>query len=466
MKKLTLPYLLFFIFLPWVLVSCDSQKKETKASHKEINKAVHSDKKLYFPEHSDYIFNQDTLHTFELRLSKDALAVLDADPMAEKYVEGSLIFEGKTISPVGIRYKGSYGKFAYGLSDNKEGNLGGRKVSTKLSIKIKINWNSNTKFYGLKKLQFHSQNQDPTQMHERLGYWIFREMQVPAPRCVHARLVINGTYVGLYSLVEQIDGQFVKNNFSDSTGNLYKEVWPLKHTGEPYSEKVYLRALKTNEDENPSARLIQTFAQEIAGSNSENIQDVISMWMDVKMIMSYIAVDRSIRVDDGPFRWYCSSNYCTNHNFYWYEDPTESRLYLIPWDLDLAFGNLLSRTRSLDPLADKWGETTANCDPFRHNSGAALQRSAACDKLTAGWVSFKNEYKKSLTELLEGPLSESQVNFLINKWKKQIYAATLEAHKTHPDALSPYRWKNALKDLKVGLAISRQNIAKQIQSQR
>ena len=53
----------------------------------------------YLNENADYIFNQEVLHTFELIIPEANLAFLDADPSAEEYVEGMLVFEGDTISP-------------------------------------------------------------------------------------------------------------------------------------------------------------------------------------------------------------------------------------------------------------------------------------------------------------------------------------------------------------------------------
>ena len=63
-------------------------------------------------------------------------------------------------------------------------------------------------------------NLDKSQLHDRLGYWLYREMGVPAPRAIHANLYINGAYNGLFSMVEQIDEQFASFNFSDGSGNL------------------------------------------------------------------------------------------------------------------------------------------------------------------------------------------------------------------------------------------------------
>jgi len=114
---------------------------------------------------SDYIFDQTTLHTFELTIPQPALEKLDADPAAEEYVEASLTFNGETVSPIGVRYKGSIGAFVDCLSGRTWWEPSGHKTCTKLSMKAKLNWTEpDNTFYGLKKLQFHSQNLDDTQM--------------------------------------------------------------------------------------------------------------------------------------------------------------------------------------------------------------------------------------------------------------------------------------------------------------
>ena len=94
------------------------------------------------PFESGYLFDQSELRTYELHLSDEALATLDADPAAEQYVEGSMTFEGQTIEPVGIRYKGSVGAFFGCLSGRDWVRPSGQKTCTKLSMKVKINWDS------------------------------------------------------------------------------------------------------------------------------------------------------------------------------------------------------------------------------------------------------------------------------------------------------------------------------------
>ena len=442
-------------FVSCILVSCTEDDPSTMDGPDPIDEIIPTGNENYLNLKSDYIYDQDKLHTFELTLSPSSLASIDANPAAEQYVEGSLTFEGETVSPVGIRYKGSIGAFVGCVSGSDWTNPSGRKTCTKLSMKVKVNWrDKDDKFFGLKKLQFHSQNLDDSQMRDRLGYWLFREMGVPGPRSTHARLVINGVYSGLYAMVEQIDGRFARENFEDGKGNIYKEIWPVRDNGSPYSENTYLSNLETNEDENPTAQMIRTFGQEISNASSGTIKQVIDKWMNIDEIMAYVVVDRMIRVDDGPFHWYCSGG-CTNHNYYWYEEPTQQTMHLIPWDLDNAFENIITNRNPVTPIADGWGETTNNCNPFKFGSFGLRQRSAACDPLTAGWVAFEEEYLLAKTKFLEGPFSESRVNEVLDKWTLQITDATKEANQLYSDALPVTRWQTALTDLKTSLQWAR-----------
>ena len=139
-----------------------------------------------------YLFDQSKLHTFDIELSEADLAILDADPVAEEYVPGTLRFENETIA-VGVRYKGSIGAFVGCVDGPELFDPSGAKTCTKLSLKVKINWDDpDTEFLGVRKLQFHSMNLDPSLFHERLGYWLMGEMGVAAPRSTHARVLVNG----------------------------------------------------------------------------------------------------------------------------------------------------------------------------------------------------------------------------------------------------------------------------------
>jgi len=435
----------FNFLLLIALLSC-SDNEDTDADLNFIVPTINpKGDEQYLNLGSEFIFDQNVLHTFELKIPKEDLEKIDSDPVAEQYVEGMLIFKGDTISPVGIRYKGSIGAFVGCVDGPNVFEPSGKKICTKLSMKVKINWNGREeRFYGLKKLQFHSQNLDPSQMHERIGYWLFRAMGVEAPRSVHARLMINDDYSGLYALTEQIDGSFTDYHFNDQNGNVYKEVWPLTNDGTPTNEQSFIVALKTNEDDNPSVALMSNFAEKLSMAADAELQNVISEYMDINKIVSFAVVDRAIRNDDGPFHWYCEVGGCGNHNYYWYEEPNNQKINLIPWDLDNAFENILSNANPVTPIADDWGETSNNCQPFPYGSFFIYQWSAACDKLIGGWASYEQEYKDLKTKFINGPFSASTVNGLIVAWSEQIRAATQEADEEHSDALSVQKWENNL----------------------
>ena len=449
---------LWFKILLFTLLSCTDNEDDGADLNFIVPTINPKGDEQYLNLGSEFIFDQNVLHTFELKLPKEDLEKIDSDPVAEQYVEGMLIFEGDTISPVGIRYKGSIGAFVGCVDGPNVFEPSGEKICTKLSMKVKINWKGrDERFYDLKKLQFHSQNLDPTQLHERLGYWLFRSMGVEAPRSVHARLMINGEYSGLYALTEQIDGSFTDYHFDDQNGNVYKEVWPLYNDGTPTNPQSFIGALKTNEDDNPSVAIMSNFADKLSNAPNTELQNIISEYMDINKIVSFAVVDRGIRNDDGPFHWYCEQGGCSSHNYYWYEEPNNQKINLIPWDLDNAFENILSNANPVTPIADDWGETSNNCQPFPYGAFGIYQWSAACDKLIRGWVSYEQEYKDLKTKFINGPFSASNVNGLIVAWSDQIRAATQEADEGHSDALSMQEWENNLYEFMDQLEFARNN---------
>ncbi|MDG2112787.1 MAG: CotH kinase family protein, partial [Actinomycetota bacterium] len=406
------------------------------------------------PHPSDHLFDQELLHTFELTVEPELLAQIDADPTAEEYVEAQLTFEGETI-PVGLRYKGSVGAFIGCVDGPNPFEPSGSKTCTKLSMKVKVNWDDpDDELHGVRRLQLHSLNLDPSLMHERLGYWLFGQMGVPAPRAVHARVTVNGEFVGLFALVEQIDGRFVRHRFEDGTGNLYKEVWPVDVDGQPHPESVYLDGLRTNEDDDPSARIITAFARGLANGPDE-AQAALDRYANVSELLAYSVVDRTIRHDDGPFHWYCATGPCITHNFYWYEDPSAERLHLIAWDLDNAFQNIRGPANPITPIADAWGFTQGDCEPFAYGTWQLPQRSAACGPLVGALVAYDAEYDELLDAFLSGPFAEEQVEAQLTRWSTQIDSTVAQAAAAHDDALTVDGWNEALAEFRADLAHAR-----------
>ena len=101
---------IFSIFL-LLLVSCANHQGKGLRKNFVVPNIQTVGTENYLNGNSDYIFDQESLHTFELKIPESSLKKIDSDPTKEEYVEGILIFRGDTLSPVGIRYKGSVGAF-------------------------------------------------------------------------------------------------------------------------------------------------------------------------------------------------------------------------------------------------------------------------------------------------------------------------------------------------------------------
>ena len=169
-----------------------------------------------------------TSYTFELRLP-NLLDFLNADQWRRNMWRRTGL--RGDCWPVGSGTRVSWPGWA--VSARRDLRYGGSKACTKLSMKVKI--------IGMTLMQnfrFGFSFTPRTLMkHYARTSWIllFREMGVP-PQSVHARLVVNGEFVG-YSPNGANRWKVHRHNFEDG-GNLFKEVWPLRQM-KPRSYEFY-----------------------------------------------------------------------------------------------------------------------------------------------------------------------------------------------------------------------------------
>ena len=390
--------------------------------------------------------------TFELTVAQADLDKINADPSAEQFVPASFKLGGETITNAAARYKGSIGAF---VNCTTSGGLmpSGAKTCAKLSMKVAFDWADSTqRFHGLKKLNFHSMNEDASLMRDRLGYAMFREAGIAAPRCVHARLMINGKFAGLFALVEEIDGRFTDTRFTAlGDGNLYKEIWPKWTVPETYRP-----ALRTRQnDPTVSFERVARFAQGVVDAPDDASVNLLStQWMDMTYVMNFIAADRTVLNDDGIFHWYCSGGSlptgnnpgpCSSHNYYWYEEAHWDRLWLIEWDITLAFRG---ETSGFIQVLDEWNTPNPTCTQKASlNPLAPPQMPAACDKLTHGWGAQSAEYKAAVRRFLDGPYAANNVDAKLTAWTSQISSVVTEAANAGQSP-SAVVWQSALSSLR------------------
>jgi spore coat protein CotH len=391
-----------------------------------------------------YVFDETQLRTYNLIVAQADLDLIDQNPSAEMYVPAGMEFEGKSYGPYRMRYKGKSGAWEFPCT--LQGSAGPSPKAGKCSIKVDFDVDGNgASFFGLKKLNFHSLNQDASMLRERLAYALFRQMSVAAPRAVHARLMINGKLEGLFAVVEQIDSKFTRARFGEGgEGNVYKEVWPT------YADpNVYIAALETN-DKHPAVQRMLDFKNAVdAGVDS------FARFIDREYMLRYMAVDRVIINDDGVFHFWCepiaqgnNPGPVGNHNYYWYEAQSADRFWLIPWDLDFAIGG-----RPDDVIYPEW---TADAPCVCAYPMFGTQCPASCDRVVSHLKTWLDDYNAQVDAFIAGPFEQNRVDAELNTWAAQIQSVVTEASGQN-GAPTLAAWTLAVRNLKADIASARQN---------
>jgi hypothetical protein len=308
------------------------------------------------------------------------------------------------------------------------------------------------RFAGLKRINFHAMMRDASHMRDRLGYGLFRAAGVAAPRAAHARLIVNGQDLGLFALVEEIDGEFVEDHFRavDGTGegNLYKEVWPQYAAPAPY-----LAALETNEDANPSVDKMVRFAAALQAATPQTFHATIGAWTDTPALVSYLAVDRLIDSWDGIVAFYCNQQGgCSNHNFFWYEETARDRMWLVPWDLDNTM-QVPSLMRDSYGVPD-WDASRSDCALRPVFLGFSV-RPPACDPLVGGAAqALWPEYTARTEELLAGPASAAALEAEVARMEQLLEPEVM----TDVDGPGLEAWRQGVAELRANLPVLRARV--------
>lgn len=389
---------------------------------------------------ADSLFNPDSIFTFEVTLDSTKWKELQINALDEEYTSVKFIRGRDTLQNVGMRFKGAYGSLKFCVK--ADGTL--EAHCPKLSMKFKFSeYETEQRYMGLKRLNFHAMMNDASKLNDKLGYKLYREMDIQSPRSSHANLIINGKNMGVYALVEQIDGRFTSSRWDQGDGNLYKEVWPKHSTPSAYIEK-----LKTNEEVADVSGMIHfdsTVKQAFINSDKELFEELTP----IDNAINFLVVDLAIQNVDGYRTFYCwggSGKYssCNPHNFYWYQHETKDRFELIPWDLDASF--------SLTPFITgmpEWNDLSVSCDEAIQNTVDRTLWHPGCDpyfRMLA--VHYEKEYKEAIQNFLDGPFNISKVHSDIDKWVK-----TMEPHMENDPHVDLISWMSAVEKLKANINV-------------
>ncbi|KNC74603.1 hypothetical protein SARC_12855 [Sphaeroforma arctica JP610] len=314
-----------------------------------------------------WLFDSTQILLYNLVMTEDDLAFLDADPTLEQTVPcnvtvnfvdpltdaNSNVYETTTLIGAGCRYKGNAGSFN-GCVDT-EGNGYGAKIENSTSCRT-LSWKvdsndfaddfgqeSKQRFYGLKKLLFHGIQKDNSMLGERLAYTTLQERLTNSPRVAAARVFVNGDYYGLYNFVEEVDDIFIASHYTEesaSLGALWKEVW-FPCAGHP-NPTFDLDTRNFEPDEvgdddftglDRLSEVAQLAIECLAGDNCDELtaQTILDGRVDTNSFLNALLVNYLMLNWDSAQRFYGDLNSYNNHNYYLYV-PQNGSIEYIPWD--------------------------------------------------------------------------------------------------------------------------------------
>lgn len=246
------------------------------------------------------------------------------------YVRADMEFEGRLFKDVAVRYKGG-GAFL----ESRE--------SLKRPLKIGLNnFNKGQKLAGVTTLNLGNCVTDATYMNEVLAYRLYREAGVPASRTAYARVYVTVTgkyerqYIGLYTLVENIDKDFAEAVFGSRKGAILKPVTPSLFADLGRNWKYYNQTYdpKGNLSDQQVGRVID-LCRLVTYANDAEFSGKLGDFIDIENLSRFMAVMVYLSDVDGILG--------PGQNLYLHLHPDTNKFTFIPWDQDRSFGNFPMR---------------------------------------------------------------------------------------------------------------------------
>ena len=278
----------------------------------------------YAQDAGDHIFDPAVLH--EVRFEFDQsdyweMLITNYENTPEggvvPYLMGKVTIDGAPVDSVGVRFKG----FTSYPTD-----------SDKKPIKIDFNeFVKGKKYDGLKKLNLNNGTGDPSMQRDVLCYDLLRGLGVKASRTSYSKVYFNGVYWGLYQNIEQIDKVFLKHNFSNGKGNLFKNKgWSHFEWNGPNPTSYHPPfELKTNEEGDDWSGFVNLM-DVLNNASDDNFPVAIEEIFNVDLFLKTLAVDVATNNWDSYLEH--------GRNWYIYEDTTSGVFNWIPWDYNFALG--------------------------------------------------------------------------------------------------------------------------------
>ena len=275
------------------------------------------------------VFDRDVLHEVSIMVAPSDLPSLDE--RTDTRVPATLVFDGVTLTQVGVRNKGA---------------TSFQPVAQKPGFSIKLDeFVQGQKLNGLKKLVLNNTVQDPTWCNEILTYDTYRKAGLPAPRVAHAIVSLNGEPKGIYTISEAINAQFLAHHYGAEfdQGNLYEGPWDFTKSVDEVDLKDEVEEMRSRDD-------LRALTDVVLSEADATYPDRLATVLDVDQFILGYAIDVVTVAWDG----YAYDAW----NFYLYDHPGDNRFVFLPSGANWPyFRDAAGAAPTIDPmeLPQLWG---------------------------------------------------------------------------------------------------------------
>ena len=261
-------------------------------------------------------YDINTINTIEITFSESNWdRILDSLYAAgEDRLAATAVINGETFDSVGVRYKG----FSSYSPD---------RIKNPLNVKLDYIYDDQ-KLDGYGTLKLANVYADPSFVREVLSYEIARKY-MPAGQANYMKVTINGTYIGLYVSVQDVDKYFARMHDYDDEGVRFKGVLE-RSVGDQETVWEYCGTDSSNyfdnfEMESDSGWNYLVQLMDVLNNDPNNIADELN----VDRHLWFIAFEILLVNLDSPVN--------VPQNYYIFEDY-DDRINPILWDLNMSFG--------------------------------------------------------------------------------------------------------------------------------
>jgi hypothetical protein len=282
-------------------------------------------------------FDDSRLHDVQLWLHGDDWLRLREGYLENTYYPADVTWNGVRVHNVGIRSRGNASRHP-----NKPG------------LRVDIDrYVSGQRFLGLKSFVLDNSTQDASLLKQRLAMRVFERMGIPASRQAHARLFVNGAYVGLYLLVESVDKDLIERVYAERSARIGRRerdgvLLDYRWTSPYYFSYLgphlapYIERFEAQTHESAPLEFlygpVRDLTRVIEEAPDDRLVEFVGAFLDLTQWTRYVAVETVLAEQDGML------GHAGVNNFYLYRYENDTVSQVIPWDKDHSFE---SATRSI-----------------------------------------------------------------------------------------------------------------------